>query len=160
EGLRGRVPRDESPAPVLPLSPGGELDGPERDARLSFPATVATALKDWRAGFPVTSIDDKNVHIIQGTGGSGARIKLFFEDSSGLLVRVLRYTNTVIGTVPTQIDYDDYRDVLGVKMPFKTTVTWTTGQATIKLSEVQPNVTIDAARFRMPAAAVLKKVGR
>ena len=48
----------------------------------------------------------------------------------------------------------------GVEMPFKTTMTWTTGQATIVLADAQPNVAIDPARFAMPAAAVLKKVGR
>jgi hypothetical protein len=160
DGRSGWVAAVDKPVPLLPLSSGGELDGAELDAHLAFPASIAMALSGWRAGFPMTSIDDKNVHIIQGTGGSGARIKLFFEDGSGLLVRVVRYGMTVIGTVPTQIDYDDYREVLGVKMPFKTTVTWTSGQGTIKLSDVQPNVAIDPARFSMPAPAVLKKVGR
>jgi len=160
DGRSGWVAAVDKPVPLLPLSSGSELDGTELDAHLAFPATIANALNEWRAGFPTTSIDDKNVHIIQGTGGSGARIKLFFEDSAGLLVRVVRYGTTVIGTVPTQIDYDDYREVLGVKMPFKTTVTWTSGQGTIKLSDVQPNVAIDPARFNMPAPAALKKVGR
>jgi photosynthetic reaction center cytochrome c subunit len=160
DGRTGWAAAVDKPVPLLPLSPGGELDGAELDANLSFPANIAMALSGWRAGFPATSIGDKNVRIIQGAGGSGARIKLFFEDSSGLLVRVVRYTNTLIGIVPTEIDYEDYRDVLGVKMPFKTTVTWTSGQATIVLTDVQPNVAIDGSRFGMPAPAVLKKVGR
>jgi len=160
DGRTGWVAAVDKPVPLLPLSAGGELDGAQLDAGLSFPATIATALSAWRAGFPTTSIDDKNVRIIQATGASGTRIKLFFDDGSGLLVRVVRYTNTVIGTVPTQIDYADYREVLGVTMPFKTTVTWTSGQATIELSDVQPNVAIDPARFGMPLPAVLKRVGR
>ena len=56
-----------------------------------------------------------------------------------------------MGTVPTQTDYSDYRDVAGVKMPFHTVVTWTNGQNTIELKEIRPNVTIDAARFARPA---------
>jgi hypothetical protein len=39
-------------------------------------------------------------------------------------------------------------------------VTWTSGQATIELTDVQPNAAIEPARFGMPAPAVLKKVGR
>jgi photosynthetic reaction center cytochrome c subunit len=159
DGRAGWVAAVDKPVALLPLTAGGELDGAQIEATFSFPATIAT-MSGWRAGFPATSIDEKGVHIIQRTGTAGARIKLFFEDSSGLLVRVVRYANTMIGIVPTQIDYDDYRDVLGVKMPFKTTVTWTTGQATIVLSEVQPNVPIDSARFATPAPAVLKKIGR
>jgi hypothetical protein len=52
--------------------------------------------------------------------------------------------------VPVQIDYSDYRDVAGVKIPFGWIITWTNGQSTIKLKDVQPNVPIDNARFAKP----------
>jgi outer membrane lipoprotein-sorting protein len=41
-------------------------------------------------------------------------------------------------------------------MPFKTVVTWTDGQNTITLSEVRPNVAIDAARFSRPTPFQMK----
>jgi outer membrane lipoprotein-sorting protein len=53
--------------------------------------------------------------------------------------------------VPTQIDYSDYRDVAGVKMPYKILMTWTDGQNTFQLADIQPNVAINAARFARPA---------
>jgi hypothetical protein len=56
-----------------------------------------------------------------------------------------------VGTVPTQTDYSDYREVAGVKMPFHQLVTWTNGQNTIEIKDVRPNVTIDPARFARPA---------
>jgi outer membrane lipoprotein-sorting protein len=77
----------------------------------------------------------------------------FYFDESGLLVRLVRLTETAVGRVPTQIDYGDYREVAGVKMPFRWTVTWTNGQSTTELSEVQPNVPVDAARFARPVPA-------
>ena len=66
-------------------------------------------------------------------------------------MRVLRYTDTAVGIIPAQTDYSDYRDVAGVKMPFKWIATWTDGQSTTELTSVQPNVTIDAAKFARPA---------
>ena len=75
----------------------------------------------------------------------------FYFDQSGLLVRVMRWNKTLVGTVPTQTDYSDYRDVAGVKMPFKIIVTWTNGQNTILLTQVQPNILVDAAKFARPA---------
>ena len=118
-------------------------------------------MTDWRAGFPVGAIEDKEVTIIQGTTAGKARIKFFFDSESGLLVRQLRYSDTPVGTVPIQVDYSDYRDVAGVKVPFHSVVTWTDGQTTIELSEIQPNVTVDGARFAKPAPAVVKpKVAR
>jgi hypothetical protein len=78
---------------------------------------------------------------------------LFFDKESGLLVRLAHFAATAVGSVPMQIDYADYRDVLGLKVPFSWTTTWTTGQATTELSDVQLNVPIDAARFARPAPA-------
>ena len=69
------------------------------------------------------------------------------------MVRLVRFVDTAVGRVPTQIDYADYREVSGVKMPFRWTATWTDGQSTTELSDVQPNVQIDAAKFARPAPA-------
>jgi outer membrane lipoprotein-sorting protein len=160
DGRSGWVAAVDKPVPLLPLAPGGEMDGVKLDADLSFPSRIEQALTKWSAGFPVTSIDDREVRILQGMGATGTRFKLYFDSESGLLTRVLRYTNTMIGTVPTQIDYEDYREVAGVKMSFKSTVTWTSGQAHIEFTEVQPNVPIAASRFAQPAPAVLTKVAR
>jgi len=67
------------------------------------------------------------------------------------LVRAVRYAKSAVGLVPTQVDYSDYRPLSGVMLPFKWTVTWVDGQSTTELSEVQPNVAIDAAQFAKPA---------
>jgi hypothetical protein len=55
--------------------------------------------------------------------------------------------------VPTQIDIADYRDVGGVKLPFRITETWTDRQSTVELSGVRINEAIDDARFRRPPPA-------
>ena len=52
--------------------------------------------------------------------------------------------------MPSQIDYSDYRDVAGVKMPFNVIITWTDGQNTIALNQVQPNVAVDPVTFAAP----------
>ena len=141
------------PLPVLVMS-GGELEGAKLDAALSFPAQIKQTLKDWRTGFPSTTIDDNEVEIVQGTNADNTPVKFFFDKKSGLLLRQLRFTDTLIGLNPTQIDYADYRDVSGVKVPFHWTVTWTDGRSTTELTSVQPNVAIDAAKFARPAPAV------
>jgi hypothetical protein len=79
-------------------------------------------------------------------------VNFYFDEKTGLLVRVVRWNATPLGPVPTQIDYDDYRDVNGVKMPFTWTVSQTYMQMTIKLSELKPNVAIEGARFTQPPA--------
>jgi len=140
------------PLPVLALATGN-LEGAKMDAELSFPGQIKQTLTGWRAGFPPTFIDDKEVDVVQGTSALKSPVKLYFDKKSGLLVRLVRYTNTAIGTNPTEVDYSDYRDVAGVKMPFHYTVTWTDGRSTTDLSSIQANAPVDASKFAKPAAA-------
>jgi len=158
DGRSGWVAAVDKPVTLLTLSPGGETDGARLEASLSFAAYIKNSLNAWRVGFPLTAINDRPVQIVQGTGAGGTRVKLYFDVESSLLVRSLRYTNTAVGLVPTQIDYSDYREVSGVRMPFHWVVTWTDGQATIDLSDVQANVPIDPDRFARPAPAVVRQI--
>ena len=145
------APRDLSPVPMIPLV-GPDLTGARVDAQLTFPAGIKQFLTGWRADFPAVTIDDKPVFVIQGTTDR-VPVKLYFDKMSGLLVRQTRYAVTAVGTVPLHVTYSDYRDVpgIGVKIPFTFQMTWVDGQYTVNLESVQPNVTIDAARFAKPA---------
>ena len=90
--------------------------------------------------------------MVQAMAGA-SRVKLFFDKQTGLLTRVVRYSKTIVGPVPTQIDYSDYREVSGVKLPFQWRLTWTDGQSMFSLDDLQPNVVIDPAKFAKPVAA-------
>ncbi|PWU08114.1 MAG: hypothetical protein C5B51_08415 [Terriglobia bacterium] len=151
DGRTAWITGPDRPLPVLQLAPGGDLDGARLDAQLAFPGNIRQALTQWRAGFPAATIDDREFQVIQGTAGN-SRVKLFFDKESGLLARQVRYENTVVGLVPAQVDYSDYREVAGVKIPFQWVVTWTDGRSTFRFTEVQPNVAVDPAKFSKPAA--------
>jgi photosynthetic reaction center cytochrome c subunit len=159
DGRAGWVAAPDRPLPLLPQLPGAELDAARLDADLCFPGGIKEALSQWRVGFPVTTLDDQEMNIVQGTGAGKSRFKLYFNAKTGLLARQVRYADTPVGMVPTQVDYSDYRDVAGVKVPFHMVITWTDGQSDIQLAEVKPNVAIDAARFAKPAPAVVKPRG-
>jgi hypothetical protein len=130
---------------------GGELDGARLEAQLAFPTQIKQALSGWR-GAARQSIGDRDFLVVQGTGQRGFLATLYFDPRSGLLSRLIRYTPSSIGRIPTQIDYSDYRDVGGVKFPFEYKFSWLDGRYTAKLNEVKTNVTIDAARFGKPSA--------
>jgi hypothetical protein len=157
DGRQGWVAAYDKPVHLLPLLPGSELDGAKFDADLCFPSGIKQALSQWKTGFPVAAIDDKEVRVLQGIANGGSRVKLYFDSQTGLLVRQVRYTNTIVGSIPQQIDYSDYRAVAGVKMPFHWVVTWTDGQSTYQLDDVQSNVVIDNAKLAKPPEAVVKK---
>ena len=142
------APDADQPMPVMTLT-GGDLQGARLDAILPFPAGLKQAFSQWRVGFPA-NINDHDVQVVQGGNPGESPVKFYFDQQSGLLVRMGRYTNLPVGLNPTQVDYADYRDVSGVKLPFRWTVTWTDGRSVTELTQVQPNAAIDAAKFSKP----------
>ncbi|HEY7336854.1 MAG TPA: photosynthetic reaction center cytochrome c subunit family protein [Bryobacteraceae bacterium] len=151
------APAADKPLPVITYS-NGDLDAVRLDAVLSFPAGIRQAITKPLVGS--SSIDDKDVVVVQGTANGGhSSIKLYFDKQSGLLVRQVRYADTIIGQVPVQVDYSDYRDVApaGVKLPFHIITTWTDGRSDVHLSSAQTNIPIDAAKFNQPAPSAHPK---
>jgi hypothetical protein len=98
------------------------------------------------------TIDGKDCDIVQGDSQRRTFATLFFQKSTGLLVRTMRFGPSPIGRIPTQIDYSDYRDVNGIKMPFHFTFSWLDGRDEFQLNQIHVNVPIDAARFGRPTA--------
>ena len=150
---------------------GGELDGARLDAELSFPGQIKQILTKLRVSLPTTISDlpapssqaskeanvgigqDRLVDVVQGNGPRDLLVTLYFDHESGLLLRMVRYAKSPIGRVPTQVDYADYRDVGGIKMPFRMTFAWLNGRDAIHLNEVRTNVPIDRVVFAKPAPA-------
>jgi len=99
-------------------------------------------------------IGDRNVVIVSGTTADNHRARLFFDAETGLLLRRISYTETMIGVIPEQIDFEDYRDVDGVKLPFTVKISSVEPGlvSTRKYSEIKMNAPVDDSKFKMPAA--------
>ena len=148
---------------------GGDLDGARFDAQLSFPGQIKQILTNLKTGPPTSIMDlpgpssqtslqqdlalgqSHECDVVQGTGPRGLLVTLYFDRQNGLLLRELRYGNSPIGRVPTQIDYGNYRDVNGIKLPFRITYAWLDGRDSIELTDIKTNVPIDEAKFGRPA---------
>ncbi|MBP6821550.1 MAG: c-type cytochrome [Acidobacteria bacterium] len=108
-----------------------------------------------RMGFAGTEkVGDKDCNVLQMRTPEGNRVRFSFDKASGLLLRRVVQTVTAIGIDPEQTDYDDYRDVDGVKVPFTITATYLDRNynSTRKFTEVKHNAKVDDALFAMPAA--------
>jgi len=105
-------------------------------------------------------IDGKDVYVLRGQRLDGKGERLYFDMQTGLLVRRITSTPTVVGLIPEQIDYEDYRDVDGLKMPF--TVRFISVDSfnnwTRKLTEIKLNVPVDETKFNKPPAPVPSRV--
>lgn len=149
------APYTDVPVTLVSLS-ASDLDNAKVDAELSFPARIKQSLTDLRVGPPFI-IGDKEVTILQGYSPAKSPVKLYFDNETGLLVRVVRYTTTRVGRQPTQFDYSDYHDVRGIKVPFHWVTTWVDGRSKTQLTDVEFNVPIDPAKFAKPAEPPAKR---
>jgi len=100
-------------------------------------------------------IDGRDVYVLRGLGVDGKGERLYFDTQTGLLVRRITSTPTFVGLIPEQVDFEDYRDVDGLKVPF--TIRFTSVDSfnnwTRKLTEIKLNVPVDETKFNKPAAA-------
>ena len=135
---------------------GSDLDAASMDAYLH----LATHLKAMFSAIAVRGtqkIDDHEAYVVVGQREGKPPIRLYFDAQSGLLVRLVRFGETAVGWLPTQIDYADYRDSNGVKIPYRWTLARPNGRFTIQLSDVRQNVPVDDAKFAKPAAETQKE---
>lgn len=128
---------------------GTELDGAKLDAQMMFPGQIKQALTRLRTVDPA-EIDGRQMDVIQGNGPRDMFATLYFDKETGLLARLVRFGPSLIGRMPTQFDYSDYREVNGVKMPHKVDFVWLDGREALVFKEIKANVTVNAAYFGRP----------
>jgi hypothetical protein len=145
------APPTDKPVPLMLLT-GQDLEGARVETQVFFPANIKTALTKWRSGLPAV-LNDREVTTVQGNTPGGGTVTLCFDAESGLLVRLVRYAESPVGRLVTRVDYHEYEDVAGVKIPSRWTVSWLSGRSVFELTDVQANAPIPAARFALPAQA-------
>jgi outer membrane lipoprotein-sorting protein len=119
------------------------------DADLYFPAHVKTLYAKFTV-VPGEKVDGHDTYLVIGRNEGQPPLRLYFDQQSGLLLRLVRYSETALGRMPTQIDYADYRDADGVKIPYRWTLARPGNRFTIQIDDVKQNVPVDDAKFAPP----------
>lgn len=130
---------------------GGELDNEKRNADFYFAADIAKTFQQVRVIPRIDKVGDHETYLLVARSPDHAPVRFYFDKDSGLLLREMRFVETPLGRNPSQVDYADYRDVEGVKLPFQWTIARPGGRFTIKIDSVQQNAPIDDSRFTAPA---------
>ena len=152
-GFNGTVGWEKGPRGVRQLAAAevGQLQASVsllRNTRLKEQFTAARVR-------PGVKIGDRATYVVIGTTADNRQERLFFDVETGLLLRRISYLMTLIGLIPEQIDFEDYRDVDGVKFPFTVRVSAIdvgNPVSTRTFSEMKLNTAADEAKFNMPPA--------
>ena len=100
-------------------------------------------------------LGDRDVYIVDGTTTDNRRMRLYFDATSGLLLRRATTMSTMVGIIPDQIDLEDYREADGLRFPFTArAAVLEVGNptSTRTFTELKLNVPVDESKFNMPPA--------
>lgn len=95
----------------------------------------------------VDKIDAREVYVLTASTAENVRERLYFDVQNGLLIRRVASTPTVLGAFQFQVDYTEYKDFGGVKLPTVIKFAVPNIRWTRKVLDVKNNVTIDDAKF-------------
>lgn len=148
DGQQGWTGFPHQPPRDMPVS---ELEGAKIDADLQFALHIQQMFPNLRPAHPENITGHETYQLVSENAGQ-PQIRLYFDQQTGLLLRMVRYGDAPLGLNPVRVDYADYSAVDGVQVPHSWTVARPQGQFTVKVSEVTQNVNIDDAKFAKPAA--------
>jgi len=143
-GSAGRPAREMS---------AGEAEAASLDAEFSIALRFKEIFPQLRRGRPET-IAGVDCEVLNAARPGKPPVRLYFDKNSGLLVRMVRFAETPVGRNPTQVDYADYREMDGVKSPFRWTLSRPNGRFTIQVKEARNNVVIEDSKFAKPDGEV------
>lgn len=111
---------------------------------------VIPPLPDNARVFGKATIDGHEAWTVGASLPDQSRERIWFDANTGLVLRRLVTITSPVGQLPTQTDYDDYRDVAGVKVPFTVTVSSAGGSVTRKYTSIDLGAPVDAKLFAAP----------
>lgn len=150
KGFDGETRWVQTPAGTISDSSPQEIAELEREAD-AYSAGKIRAFFDTLKLEPKAWLSGRDVYVIEGKPAKGPAEKLYFDVENGLLLRwdMARRQNDR-RTVFVKIHFDDYRDVGGVKLPFKMRFAFEHFNFNVLVNEVEHNIPIDDAIFTKP----------
>jgi hypothetical protein len=129
-----------------------QLENVRQLAMAYAPMRPAAIPKDARVAGRETIGDHETIYVTARLDDK-TRERLYFDATTGLLLRRVIIRETTIGPIPQQSDFDDYREIDGVKFPFMVRVSlvdpWSS--ATRRYTAVQLGAKVDDAVFTPPS---------
>ena len=97
------------------------------------------------------TVGTRDVYILKATSRFGFTEKFYFDVVNGLLLRRDAMRPTSHGPILAELYFSDWRDVDGIKLPFKVTQRMPSVTYVFTLEEVKHNVQLDSGMFRVPS---------
>ncbi len=137
-----------------PINGLRKLEGKEAEQHMWASSLLLTA--DWQKYFESAetvgerTIDGKKVYDIELVTASGSKLSVTIDADDKMMVEQAFEVVSPMGSMPVTIRSTDYRDVSGMKIPYKQVTDASLMELTQELTLVEVNVEVDEAKFALP----------
>jgi zinc protease len=150
QGLDGDAGWVSAGAPARRLAP---TDVPTlKAAVLRYSVVKVAGAPDAMRVTGVETVQNRRAYIVEAAVDARTTRRLYFDVETNLLLRDVTVIETIVVPLQNQVDYEDYRDVNGVKLPF--TIRSSDGApydtSVRRITGIKHNVELDDALFKMP----------
>jgi hypothetical protein len=142
-----------APGGVIEMTPAA-LENARKQVAIIGPLKVPEAEAP-RKTTTLETIGGRTFAVVESQGSRHLE-RLYFDMQTGLLYKRAGDTHTPLGDYPTETVYEDYRDIDGVKFPFRTITRNPANSTSYSFSEIRFNQPIDPSRFERPRPAAGK----
>ncbi len=150
QGFDGTVGWTDDPKNGLRDQTGAELAESARGADFLHSFKMRRVYASMKVN-GTEKIGDRDTWVVEAVAPEGgAPTKMYFDAQNGLLLRVISENHDVDGVSELREDFEDYREVDGVKVPFVWHQTNGDTAYTLTFSEVHHNVDLSDSEFAKP----------
>src|SRR5271156_4038595 len=151
-GFDGTAAWSDDPQNGLRTLSGAEAEDAKRQADFYHQVSMRKYYSKWNVSGTL-KIGDHDAYAVEATSTAGDLDKMYFDTQSGLLVRAITTVHSPQADQVVEADLSDYRDVDGIKLPFRVHQSTTQADYTITFTEVHQNVDLAEGQFAKPATA-------
>jgi len=129
-----------------------EADGAMLEDPYNLPAHLKEMLLEPKMERPAV-IRGHEDYVISAKTRNLPKVEAYFEKNTGMLERLVYFNDSLYGPYPTQIDYRDFRDVGGRKVPYEWVISQTRNREFTYAMQTVKAMPIEDAKFAKPSAS-------
>ena len=128
-----------------------ESDAMRIEDAFNLPGQLKQLILDAKVSNP-ESFGGRELYVVTGRTQNLPSVKLWFEKDSGMLARLVYHVDSLFGSYPTRIEYGDFRDINGRKVPYSWRIAQTRNREYTYTMENVQAAAVEDAKFAKPAA--------
>ena len=153
DGFDGRIPWEQDAGGTVTEVTGARGADAREEANFYSEVELGKIFPHARSAGQQT-VDGRLADVVEGSIPGGTMRRLFFEADTGLRFRTEVFENALSPSPTTVLHYDDYREIDGIKFPFRADIQGQGPAIRFRYTVLQHNVKVSDDQIARPLSSV------